>query len=156
MGAIEDRIKSLGYTLPDAATPVANYVTTVHVKGAGLVFTSGHVPRTADGGFWSGKLGVDISIDEAYKAAQNSVLGILGSLKNELGDLDRVTRVVKLLCLVNSAPDFTDHPLVANGASDLLVEIFGDKGRHARSAVGMAALPGNVCIEIEMIVEVSA
>jgi enamine deaminase RidA (YjgF/YER057c/UK114 family) len=155
MGAIEDRIKSLGYTLPDAATPVANYVTTVHVKGAGLVFTSGHVPRTADGGFWSGTLGVDISIDEAYKAAQNSVLGILGSLKNELGDLDRITRVVKLLCLVNSAPDFTDHPLVANGASDLLVEIFGDKGRHARSAVGLSALPGNVCIEVEMVVEVS-
>ena len=155
MGAIEDRIKSLGYTLPDAATPVANYVTTVHVKGAGLVFTSGHVPRTADGGFWSGTLGVDISVDEAYKAAQNSVLGILGSLKNELGDLDRITRVVKLLCLVNSAPDFTDHPLVANGASDLLVEIFGDKGRHARSAVGLSALPGNVCIEVEMVVEVS-
>ena len=155
MGAIEDRIKSLGYTLPDAATPVANYVTTVHVKGAGLVFTSGHVPRTADGGFWSGTLGVDISVDEAYKAAQNSVLGILGSLKNELGDLDRISRVVKLLCLVNSAPDFTDHPLVANGASDLLVEIFGDKGRHARSAVGLSALPGNVCIEVEMVVEVS-
>jgi enamine deaminase RidA (YjgF/YER057c/UK114 family) len=155
MGAIEDRIKSLGYSLPEAATPVANYVTTVHVKSAGLVFTSGHVPRTADGGFWTGKLGVDISIDEAYKAAQNCTLGVLGSLKNELGDLDRVTRVVKLLCLVNSAPDFTDHPVVANGASDLMVEIFGDKGKHARSAVGLAALPGNVCIEVEMVVEVS-
>ena len=107
------------------------------------------------GSFWVGKLGVDISVDEAYKAAQNCVLGILGSLKNELGDLDRVTRVVKLLCLVNSAPDFTDHPLVANGASDLLVEIFGDKGKHARSAVGLSALPGNVCIEVEMVVEVS-
>tara|TARA_B100000809_G_C14812623_1_gene414406 strand:+ start:195 stop:662 length:468 start_codon:yes stop_codon:yes gene_type:complete len=155
MGAIEDRINSLGYSVPDAATPVANYVTTVHVKSAGLVFTSGHVPRNADGSFWAGKLGVDISVDEAYKAAQNCVLGILGSLKNELGDLDRVTRVVKLLCLVNSAPDFTDHPLVANGASDLLVEIFGDKGKHARSAVGLSALPGNVCIEVEMVVEVS-
>ncbi len=155
MGAIEDRIKSLGYSVPDAATPVANYVTTVHVKSARLVFTSGHVPRNADGSFWVGKLGVDISVDEAYKAAQNCVLGILGSLKNELGDLDRVTRVVKLLCLVNSAPDFTDHPLVANGASDLLVEIFGDKGKHARSAVGLSALPGNVCIEVEMVVEVS-
>ena len=155
MGAIEDRIKSLGYSLPEAANPVANYVTTVHVKSAGLVFTSGHVPRTADGGFWTGKLGVDISIDEAYKAAQNCTLGVLGSLKNELGDLDRVTRVVKLLCLVNSAPDFTDHPVVANGASDLMVEIFGDKGKHARSAVGLAALPGNVCIEVEMVVEVS-
>ena len=153
MGAIEDRIKSLGYSVPDAATPVANYVTTVHVKSARLVFTSGHVPRNADGSFWVGKLGVDSSVDEAYKAAQNCVLGILGSLKNELGDLDRVTRVVKLLCLVNSAPDFTDHPLVANGASDLLVEIFGDKGKHARSAVGLSALPGNVCIEVEMVVE---
>ena len=154
MGAIEDRIKSLGYTLPDAATPVANYVTTVHVKGAGLVFTSGHVPRTADGGFWTGKLGVDISIDEAYKAAQNSVLGILGSLKNELGDLDRVKRVVKLLAMVNSSPDFNQPPAVANGCSDLLVDVFGDKGRHARSAVGMATLPNDIPVEIEMIVEV--
>ena len=155
MGSIEDRIKSLGYTLPDAATPVANYVPTVHVKSAGLVFTSGHVPRTVNGDFWTGKLGVDISVDEAYKAAQNTVLGILASLKNELGNLDRVSRIVKLLCLVNSAPDFTDHPLVANGASDLLVEIFGDRGRHSRSAVGLAALPGNVCIEVEMVIEVS-
>jgi len=155
MGAIEDRIKSLGYSLPDVATPLANYVPIVHVEGAGLVFTSGHTPRAADGGFLTGTLGVDVTVDEGYEAAKVTVLGILGSLKSELGDLDRITRVVKLLCMVNSAPDFTDHPSVANGASDLLVEIFGDKGKHARSAVGLAALPANVCIEVEMVVEVS-
>jgi enamine deaminase RidA (YjgF/YER057c/UK114 family) len=103
-----------------------------------------------------GKLGGDLSIDEGREAAGVAALNLLGSLKAEIGELDRVTRIVKLLCMVNCTPDFVQQPAVANGASDLLVEIFGDVGRHARSAVGMAALPGNVCIEIEMIVEVSS
>ena len=155
MGVIEDKIASLGYSLPDAAVPVANYVPTVQVQSAGLIFTSGHVPRTADGGFWTGKLGIDTSVEEGYEAAQTTVLSILGSLKTELGDLDRITRIVKLLCMVNSAPDFNDHPAVANGASDLLVEVFGETGKHARSAVGLASLPANVCIEVKMVVEIS-
>ena len=96
-----------------------------------------------------------MSIEEGYEAAKYTALNLLGSLKEQIGDLDRVSRVVKLLCMVNCAPDFGQQPAVANGASDFLVEVFGDKGRHARSAVGMAALPNNVCIEIEMIVEVS-
>ena len=156
MGAIEDRIRELGYTLPGAAVPVANYVPAVHVEGAGLVYTSGHVARRDDGSTVTGKLGADLSIEEGYEAARLTALGILGSLKATIGELDRVTRVVKLLCMVNSTPDFGQQPPVANGASDLLVEVFGDKGMHARSAVGMADLPGGASVEIEMIVEVSS
>ncbi len=156
MGAIEDRIQELGYTLPEEATPGGNYVPTVSVPSAGLVYTAGHVARRPDGTLIAGKLGADVSIEDGYEAARRTALGLLGTLKQDLGELDRITRVVKLLCMVNCTPDFGQQPDVANGCSDLLVEIFGDKGRHARSAVGMAALPGNVCIEIEMIVEVSA
>ena len=152
MGSIEERIASLGYTLPDAAAPVANYVSTVSVEGAGLVFTSGHVPRNPDGSFVTGKLGDDLAIEQGYEAARDVGLALLASLKV---DLDRVERVVKVLCMVNCTSDFADQPAVANGASDLMVEVFGDKGRHARSAVGMGSLPANVPVEIEMVVEVS-
>ena len=155
MGSIEERIASLGYTLPDAAAPVANYVSTVSVEGPGLVFTSGHVPRNPDGSFVTGKLGDDLAIEQGYEAAKNVGLALLASLKVELGDLDRVERVVKVLCMVNCTSDFADQPAVANGASDLMVEVFGDKGRHARSAVGMGSLPANVPVEIEMVVKVS-
>ena len=155
MGVVEDRISQLGYTLPGESTPGGNYVPAVAVPGAGLVYTAGHVARRADGSMVTGKLGVDLSVEQGYEAARITALNLLGSLKAQIGDLDRVTRVVKLLCMVNSAPDFGQQPAVANGASDFLVEVFGDKGRHARSAVGMAALPGDVCVEIEMVVEVS-
>ena len=155
MGAVEEKISQLGYTLPGASAPGGNYVSSVPVPGAGLVYTAGHVARRPDGGLVVGKLGADLSIEEGYEAARYTALNLLGSLKEQIGDLDRVSRVVKLLCMVNCSPDFGDQPAVANGASDFLVEVFGDKGRHARSAVGMAALPNNVCIEIEMIVEVS-
>ena len=131
VGSIEERIASLGYSLPDAAAPVANYVSTVSVEGAGLVFTSGHVPRNADGSFVTGRLGDDVSIEDGYEAAKSVGLALLASLKVELGDLDRVSRVVKVLCMVNCTSDFADQPAVANGASDLMVEVFGDKGRHA-------------------------
>ena len=147
MGAIEDRIKELGYDLPGAV---------VHVTGAGLVYTSGHVAKRADGSTVVGKLGADISIEDAYEAAQLTALSILGTLKATIGELDRVTRIVKLLCMVNSTPDFGQQPPVANGASDLIVEVFGEKGQHARSAVGMADLPGGACVEIELIAEVSS
>jgi enamine deaminase RidA (YjgF/YER057c/UK114 family) len=155
MSAIEDRIESLGYTLPEGATPLANYVPAVYVESAGLVFTSGHVPRNPDGSFVTGRLGADATIEEGYRAAGLTALGILASLKATLGDLDRVKRIAKVLCFVNSTPEFTDQPSVANGLSDLLVEVFGDAGRHARSAVGVAALPANVCVEVEVVVEVS-
>ena len=125
------------------------------VPGARLVYTSGRTPRRRDGSFITGKLGDDLSVKEGYEAAQFTVLNLLASLKAEIGDLDRVSQVVKILAMVNSTQDFIEQPAVANGASDLLVEIFGERGRHARSAIGMEALPFNVAIEIEMIVEVS-
>ena len=156
MGAIEDKLGQLGHTLPGASAPGGNYVSAVSVPAAGLVYTAGHVARRPDGALIAGKLGADLSVEEGYEAARVTVLNLLGSLKESIGELDRVARVVKLLCMVNCTPDFGQQPAVANGASDLLVEVFGERGRHARSAVGMAALPNNVCIEIEMIVEVSS
>ena len=155
MGAVEGRILKLGHTLHGAGTPGGNYVTAVPAPGAGLVYTAGHVARRPDGSRVEGKLGADLSVEEGYEAAKLSVLNLLGSLKAEIGELDRVSRVVKLLTMVNCTQEFTEQPAVANGASDLLVEIFGEKGRHARSAVGMESLPSNACVEIEMIVEVS-
>ena len=154
MGAIEDRISQLGHTLPGEVTPGGNYVPSVPVPAAGLVYMSGHVARRPDGSLVTGKLGADVTVEQGEEAARITTLNLLGSLKASIGELDRVTRVVKLLCMVNCTPEFGQQPAVANGASDLLVEVFGDKGRHARSAVGMAALPNNVCVEIEMIVEV--
>tara|TARA_B100001750_G_scaffold19714_1_gene13405 strand:+ start:465 stop:950 length:486 start_codon:yes stop_codon:yes gene_type:complete len=160
MGLIEDRIKDLGYILPDSVAPVANYVSTVKVEGqtgsnSGLVFTSGHVPRNEDGSFIVGKLGNDLTAEQGYDAAQNVALGILSSLKAELGDLDKISRIIKVLCMINATDDFKDHPAVANGASDLLVKVFAEKGKHARSAVGMSSLPANVPVEVELIVEYS-
>ena len=110
---------------------------------AGLVYTAGQVPRRPDGSFIAGKLGADISVEEGYEAARLTTLGLLSTLKGEIGDLDRVARVVKLLSMVNCTLEFDQHPAVANGASDLLVELFGDRGRHARSAIGVGSLPGN-------------
>ena len=155
MGRVEDRLQSLGYELSGQAAPVANYVPAVLVEDSGLLFTSGHVPRGPDGSFITGQLGDDVSVEAAYEAARTTALSLLGTVKAEIGELDRVKRIVKVLCFVNSAPGFADQPAVANGASDLLVEVFGEAGKHARSAVGVAALPGNVCVEVEMSVEVS-
>ena len=155
MSRVEERLEGLGYELSGQAAPVANYVPAVFVEDAGLLFTSGHVPRNPDGSFITGRLGDDVSVEYAYEAAKATALSLLGTVKAEVGDLDRVKRIVKVLCMVNSAPGFADQPSVANGASDLLVEVFGEAGKHARSAVGVAALPANVCVEVEMSVEVS-
>ena len=155
MSKVEEKLKAMGYELPGESTPGGNYVPAVSVPSACLVYTAGHVARRPDGSLVTGKLGADLSVEQGYEAARITALNLLGSLKEEIGDLDRVTRVVKLLCMVNSAPDFGQQPAVANGASDLLVELYGDSGKHARSAVGMAGLPNGVCVEIEMIVEVS-
>jgi len=148
----EAKIQELGLKLPSPATPVANYVSCV--RAGNLVFLSGHGPRTEDGGIITGKLGSDLSIEEGYEAAKRVAIGLLGSLKGEIGDLDKVCRIVKLLGMVNCDAMFKDHPKVINGASDLFVEVFGEKGKHARSAVGMNGLPFNMAVEIEMIVEV--
>jgi len=149
---VEAKIKKLGLQLPSPATPVANYVPAV--RTGNLVFLSGHGPLREDGSLITGKLGSDLSVEEGYEAAKRTAIGLLGSLKGFIGDLDKVRRVVKLLGMVNCEPTFKDHPKVINGASDLLVEVFGDKAKHARSAVGMNGLPFNMAVEIEMIVEV--
>jgi enamine deaminase RidA (YjgF/YER057c/UK114 family) len=149
---IEAKIEKLGLQLPSPAKPVANYVPAV--RTGSLVFLSGHGPMREDGSLITGKLGSDLKVEEGYEAAKRVALGILGSIKGLIGDLDKVTRIVKLLGMVNCESTFKDHPQVINGASDFLVEVFGDKGKHARSAVGMNALPFNISVEIEMVVEV--
>jgi enamine deaminase RidA (YjgF/YER057c/UK114 family) len=151
MTAVEQRLGELGHELPPAA-PAPNLAGAV--RAGNLVFVSGHGPKKRDGQLIRGKLGQDVDVETGYAAAQLVMLNCLATLKAEIGDLDRVKRVVKLLGMVNSAPHFGDQPEVINGASDLLVELYGEAGRHARSAVGMAALPNNIAVEIEMIVEV--
>ena len=147
----EAKARELGLDLK-ASAPLANYVPAV--RTGNLVFLSGHGP-VENGGLIRGKLGDDLDVERGREAARAVAVQLLGSLKAEIGDLGNVVRIVKLLCLVNSTPDFKQHPQVANGASDLLVEIFGDAGRHARSAVGVPSLPVGMAVEIEMIVEVA-
>lgn len=131
---------------------MANFV--LAARTGNLVFVSGHGPRRSDGSHVTGKLGRDLSVEDGYEAAKLTALGCLASLQAEIGGLDRVRRIVKLLVMVNCTEDFDRQPQVANGASDLLVELFGESGRHARSAVGMQMLPANIAVEIEMVVEV--
>jgi enamine deaminase RidA (YjgF/YER057c/UK114 family) len=148
----EDRLTELGITLPAAPRPMASYVTSV--RTGNLVFTSGHGPSLSDGSVITGKVGIDLDLEAGREAARVTGLNLLATLRTELGDLDRVSRVVKVLGMVNCPPDFTHHPEVINGCSDLFVDVFGDAGRHARSAVGMGSLPRNIAVEIEVVVEV--
>lgn len=148
----EARLEELGITLPEPPSPVANYVN--GVRTGNLIFLAGKGPRRPDGSEVRGKLGAGVSIEEGYEGARLTAINQLAVLKAMLGDLDRVVRVVKVLGMVNSDPDFVDQPAVINGFSDLIVEVFGDRGRHARAAVGMASLPRGQAVEIEMIVEV--
>lgn len=152
-GQIEDRLKELGIVLPDAAAPAANYVP--FVKTGNLVHVSGQVAMK-DGGFLVGKLGDTMTAEEGAAAARGCGLSLLAHVKVACGgDLDRLVRIVKLVGFVNSTVDFGEQPKVINGASDLMVEIFGDKGRHARSAVSAASLPFGVAVEIEGIFEIA-
>ena len=148
MATPEERLRDLGLELPEPPTAVANYVGVVVVGE--LAFLAGHGP-VRDGGFpYTGKLGSAVDIETGQRAAELTMLNMLATLKAEIGELDRVARVVKLLVMVNSDPTFTEQPTVANGASDLLVAVFGeDRGRHARSGVGMVALPFDISVEIE-------
>jgi enamine deaminase RidA (YjgF/YER057c/UK114 family) len=148
----EKRLAALGIELPTPPAPVANYVRAVTTGK--LVFLAGHGPLKPDGTYVTGKLGKDLTIEEGYEAARLTAIAMLASLKAEIGDLDRVRRIVKVTGMVNSDPAFTDQPKVINGCSDLLVSIFGDQGKHARAAVGMASLPIGIAVEIEMVVEV--
>lgn len=148
----EEKLKSLNIVLPAPSTPVANYVK--FVRTGNLIYLSGHGPSKPDGSYITGKLGLDLSIEEGYAAAKQTGINLLATLKQAVGDLGKVKRIVKVLGMVNGTDRFSDQPKVINGFSDLMVAVFGEKGKHARSAVGMASLPMNMAVEIEMIVEV--
>jgi enamine deaminase RidA (YjgF/YER057c/UK114 family) len=149
--SIEEKIISLGYTLPDAPAPAGSYVNCV--RSGNLLFLAGGIPPLDDDTYL-GKVPSDTSLEAAQEAARLITLNRLAVVKEEIGNLDKVTRIVNVGGFVNSEPDFHQHPAVINGCSDLLVEIFGDKGIHSRTAMGAAALPLNVSVEINMIVEV--
>jgi enamine deaminase RidA (YjgF/YER057c/UK114 family) len=151
--AIEARLQEMGYAIPPVTPAVGNYVGAVTTGN--LVFVSGHGPFKDGEWHYIGKLGRDMDVATAQESAQLIALNLLASLKAEIGSLDRVVRIVRLFGMVNSAPDFAEQPTVINGASDLLVELFGDRGRHSRSAIGMGALPFGISVEIEMVVEVA-
>jgi enamine deaminase RidA (YjgF/YER057c/UK114 family) len=151
-GDPESNLKKLGITVPDMTKPVANYVK--YVRTGNLVFLSGHGPRNSKGEDITGKLGADMTIEQGYEAAKACGIQILSTLKDACGgDLRKVKRIVKVLGMVNCTADFTQQPKVMNGFSDLMVAVFGEKGKHARSAVGMNALPNNIAVEIEIVVE---
>jgi enamine deaminase RidA (YjgF/YER057c/UK114 family) len=148
----DKKLKELGLELSAPSKPVANYVKAV--RSGNLLYLSGHGPTKADGTNITGKVGKDLTVDQGYDAAKQVGVAILSTLKAELGDLNKVKRVVKVLGMVNCTEDFVDQPKVMNGFSDLMVAVFGEKGKHARSAVGMYALPSNISVEVEIIVEV--
>src|SRR5262245_2125917 len=149
---VEATLAKLGIKLPTPAKPMANYV--LAVRSNNLVFLSGAGPRREDGTYVTGKVGQNLTLDEGNAAARLTALTQLAALKAELGSLNRVKRIVKVLGMVNADPAFADHPKVINGFSDLMVQVFGERGKHARSAIGVASLPMNIAVEIEMAVEV--
>lgn len=148
----EARLAELGIELDVPSSPVANYVNAV--RTGNLVFLAGKGPRKADGEYITGKIGTDLTVEEGYQAARLVGINQLAVLKAELGNLSRVKRIVKVLGMVNATPEFGNQPEVVNGYSDLMVEVFGEQGKHARAAVGMGSLPRGICVEVEMVVEV--
>ena len=149
--SVYDRLKALNLALPPVEPPVAAFVP--FIRTGNLVFVSGHIAKK-DGKPWSGKLGQNLTTVQGREAARGIAIELLATLHAALGDLNRITRLVKLLVLVNSAPTFTEQHLVANGASELFVEVLGEKGPHARSAFGVAQIPLGACVEIELVAEV--
>lgn len=149
---VEEKLKSMGIVLVEPGKPLANYVNAVTTGN--LVFMAGKGPRTKKGELITGKVGKDLTIEEGYEAARLTGVSQLAALKAEIGDLNRVERIVKVLGLVNCEPDFGNQPEVINGFSDLMVEVFGERGKHARAAVGAGSLPRNIACEIEMIVQI--
>jgi enamine deaminase RidA (YjgF/YER057c/UK114 family) len=147
----EDKLKELGLALPTVPTPVANYVP--FRRAGDIVYLSGQGPRKADGSYHTGKVGRDVTWEEAYEHAKITALGLLAAAKIAAGGLDKV-EIVKVLGMVNGVPEFADQPKVINGCSDLFVAVLGERGRHARSAVGMGSLPNNMTVEIEAVIRV--
>jgi enamine deaminase RidA (YjgF/YER057c/UK114 family) len=152
MAQIEAKLKEMGIELPEPRAAGGSYVSAV--RTGNLVYLAGVGPRQPSGDLILGKLGRDLTVEQGYEAAKWCAVSMLGNLKTEIGDLDKVVRFIKLLGMVNSDPDFTQPPAVVNGCSDLLVELFGDRAKHARSAVGVATLPNGMAVEVEAIVEV--
>lgn len=148
----ESRLKEKGIVLTTPASPIANYVNAVRVGN--LLYLAGKGPQRTDNSYIIGKVGHDLTIEQGYEAARLTAINHLAVIRAELGSLNKVKRIVKVLGMVNCTDSFTDQPKVVNGYSDLMVEIFGEKGKHARSAVGMAALPLNMAVEVEVIVEI--
>ena len=152
--SVYEHLTALGITLKAPAAPVAAYV--MYVQTGNQVFLSGHLSKNADGSVIVGQLGKNITVEQGQQAARNTAIDLLGTLQQACGgDLGRVKRIVKLVSLVNSTPDFTEHHLVTNGASALLGEVFGDAGKHARAAFGVAQIPLGACVEIDMVVEIA-
>jgi enamine deaminase RidA (YjgF/YER057c/UK114 family) len=149
----DEQLKKLNIELPVVGKPIANYVNVVRVGN--LLFLSGKGPSNEKGQYTTGKVGKDLTLEEGITAARLTAINQLAVLKAELGDLNKVKRIVKVLGMVNCEADFKDHPKVINGFSDLMVQVFGEKGKHARSAVGMCSLPMNMAVEVELVVEVS-
>lgn len=148
----EQKLKHLGLVLPAVPTPIANFV--MWRQAGSLLYLSGQGPRKEDGSTVVGRLGLNHSVEDGYKDARQIGLQILATIRQAVGSLDRVEAVIKLLGMVNAEPSFGDHPKVINGCSDLLVEVLGDAGKHARSAVGMGSLPGGMSVEIEAIIQI--
>ncbi len=148
----DKKLKELGIDLYMPTKPMANYVKVI--RTGNLLFFAGHGPTRADNSNITGKVGKDLTLEQGYEAAKQTGIALLSTLKAEVGDLNKVKRIVKVLGMVNCTENFVDQPKVINGFSDLMVSVFGDKGKHARSAVGMYMLPSNISVEIEMIVEV--
>ncbi|CAE6826107.1 RidA family protein [Paraburkholderia aspalathi] len=148
---VYDKLKELGIELPSAGAPAAAYV--MSAQSGNTVYLSGHIAKK-DGKVWAGKLGATLTTDEGKAAARSIAIDLLATLHAHVGDLNRVTRIVKLMSLVNSTLEFTEQHLVTNGASELIADVFGERGKHARSAFGVAQIPLGACVEIEMIAEV--
>jgi len=148
----DKRLKDLNIVLVKPSAPLASYVKIVRVGN--LIFTAGHGPDKPDGTRVTGRVGDDLTLEQGQEAARLTAISLLSSLKAELGDLNKVKRIVKVLGMVQSTPEFKDQPKVMNAFSDLMIQVFGEKGKHARSAVGMSALPANWATEIEMVIEV--
>ncbi|MFM0335732.1 RidA family protein [Paraburkholderia fungorum] len=148
---VYDKLKELGIELPNAGAPAAAYV--MSAQSGNTVYLSGHIAKK-DGKVWAGKLGATLTTEEGKAAARSIAIDLLATLHAHVGDLNRVTRIVKLMSLVNSTLEFTEQHLVTNGASELVADVFGERGKHARSAFGVAQIPLGACVEIEMIAEV--
>lgn len=149
---VEEKIEEMGIALPPVPAPVANYVNAV--RSGNLVFMAGKGPSLPEGGYVTGKVGSDLTVEQGYEAARYAGMVQLAALQAEIGDLNKVKRIVKVTGMVNCTLDFANQPEVVNGFSDLMVEVFGERGKHARAAVGMGSLPRNIAVEVEMIIEV--